>query len=106
MLCLNCGRGKAIKIDLLGWLPCKKCQARQSKERMKDTLVLEGQDIKQQRKQYNPDILQPWRSGVLSKEYIKKYGTKGLNIEPGEEKKAKNVWSGDQVGYQTYYKGD
>ena len=58
-----------------------------------------GEDIKGQRKQYRGDILQPWRSGILSKEYLTKYGSSGLDVSKDDIRNARNVWTED-----TYYK--
>ena len=48
--------------------------------------------IKNDRKKYAKDILQPWRQGVLSKEYLDVYGSKGVGATKEDIKKAKNVW--------------
>lgn len=103
MICINCGKRKAQKDDLLGYLPCRVCQRKQSGEKVKESICLEGEEIKQQRKEYRDDAIQPFRGGVLSKEYVDKYGTKGINVEPGEVKQAKYVWGSDKTGYVDYY---
>jgi hypothetical protein len=54
--------------------------------------------IKQERIKHAKDIVQPWRSGELSKEYIDAHGTKGLNVTQDQVKNAKNVWKGDVAG--------
>jgi hypothetical protein len=51
-----------------------------------------GEDIKTDRKVYKKDILQPFREGVLSKEYVEAYGAQGINVTPDEVKNAKSVW--------------
>jgi hypothetical protein len=50
------------------------------------------ESIKQQRREYQKSILQPRREGVLSKEYLDTYGTKGIKATPEEVKKAEPVW--------------
>jgi len=46
-------------------------------------------------------MLQPWREGQLSKEYIEKHGTENIKVTPEEVKNAKNVWTGDLGDYYT-----
>jgi len=48
--------------------------------------------IREQRKEFAKDIIQPFRHGQLSKEYVEAWGTKHLNVKPEEVKKAKNTW--------------
>lgn len=50
-------------------------------------------DIKQQRQEYAKSIVQPWRDGYLSKEYLDVHGTKGIKVTPEEVKSAQNVWT-------------
>ena len=57
--------------------------------------------IKEQRKSHEKELLQPFRQGNLSKEYIKAYPNKANGmIKEGivtkkQVKNAKNVWHGD-----------
>jgi len=51
--------------------------------------------IKTQRSEFASSLLQPYRGGQLSKEYVDKYGTKRLNVTDKEVRNAKNVWTGD-----------
>lgn len=46
---------------------------------------------KEQIKYFNT-LLQPYRNGVLSKEFIEAYGSKSLNLKKGEYRKARYVW--------------
>lgn len=46
--------------------------------------------IKEDRKSHAKSMLQPWRGGVASSEYIKAFGTKNFTKE--EVRKAKPVW--------------
>jgi hypothetical protein len=48
------------------------------------------QRIKDDRPKYAKSLMQPYRGGVASQEYIDTYGTKRIN--PKDVKKAKNVW--------------
>ena len=56
--------------------------------------------IKDSRKEYFNSIVQPYRQGELSKEYIEAHGTKGIDPTPEEIMKAKDVWK-DLEGYKT-----
>jgi hypothetical protein len=48
------------------------------------------QRIKDQRQEYAKSLLQPYRGGTASQEYIEAYGTG--RIQPEDIKGAKNVW--------------
>jgi hypothetical protein len=54
--------------------------------------------IREERVKYAKDIVQPWRNGQLSKEYIEHNGTKGIKVTPEQIKNAKYVWKGDVPG--------
>lgn len=45
-----------------------------------------------QRREHKKDILQPYRKGELSKEYVDTYGTQGINVSKKDANKAKRVW--------------
>ena len=81
MKCPNCQKNKAIKHSVYGILPCKPCQA--SHVTVKRGPEFTSDSIRGQRREYRKDIIQPYRDGVLSKEYIEEYGTQG--IEPSKE---------------------
>ena len=99
-LCLNCLKGKSILHPRLGYLPCRSCQNKTTIKPQRQE-ELPGESIKQQRKEYRDDMLQPWREGQLSKEYIEKHGTENIKVTPEEVKNAKNVWTGDLGDYYT-----
>ena len=48
------------------------------------------ESIKEERKEYSKALLQPYRQGIASQEYIDSYGTKRIN--PKDVKKSKKVW--------------
>ncbi len=98
ILCLNCNKHKAVKHPRLGYLPCLSCQQKQRSTPQKQD-ELPGESIKQQRREFAPDMLQPWREGQLSKEYLDKHGTENIKVTPEEVKNAKNVWKGDLGDY-------
>lgn len=52
-----------------------------------------GADIQMQRLTHARSIVQPRRSGELSKEYIDLYGTHNIKASPKEIKNAKPVWT-------------
>lgn len=94
MKCLICKKNEAIKHEYYGYLPCNECRARQDKQRGPDRQVEFTTDsIKTQRKEFADDIVQPFRKGELSKEYVDRYGTKGLQVTQKEAQKSKKVWS-------------
>jgi hypothetical protein len=99
-LCIICGKEKAEFSENFGYLPCKSCQEEARKiPKPKRQVEFTSEQIKEARKVYKKDIIQPYRDGVLSKEYLEQYGTKG--IKPSEEdiKNAKYVWNDGE-----YYK--
>lgn len=94
--CPNCNRNAAIIDKVYGVLPCRACS---KAEEMGANVEFTTDSIRDQRKQMLGDIIQPFRNGHLSKEYIKKWGTKRLNVSQEEVDKAQNTWSD-----LTYYK--
>ena len=58
------------------------------------------EDIRGERQEYFNSIVQPFRCGELSKEYVETHGTQGINVTPEEASKAKDVWS-DLPGHST-----
>lgn len=54
------------------------------------------EEIKDQRKQFADDIVQPFNKGIFSKEYYDKHGTKGIQVSDQEIKNAKEVWIDDK----------
>lgn len=91
MKCLGCGKEKAVNVAPYGWLPGKKCQTKSKKYNIGETIEVSTSEIKESRKEYSKDILQPRRGDTVSKEYIKAYGTKNFTRE--EIRGAKNVWT-------------
>lgn len=53
--------------------------------------------IREDRAAHKLDIIQPFRDGELSKEYIDQYGTKGITVSEEDVKNAKPVWN--DLGY-------
>lgn len=97
MKCPNCKKNKAIIHPQYGITECKKCQ---NKSHFKPLPYPEitTDSIREQRREYNKDIIQPYRDGVLSKEFLEEYGTNGIQVTEKEIKDAKYVWQ-DSKGW-------
>lgn len=99
MKCLLCGKRKAVKASIVGWMPCRVCQKRQREIlKPKPAIEVTTDQIKEDRKIFQEDILQPFRDGQLSKEYVDtrpervKEMIKEGHITEQEVKEAKDVW--------------
>ena len=101
--CPNCHNSEGVFNNIYGVLPCPKCQEKLSTlGKPKKQLEYTSESIRQQRKEFGDDIIQPHRKGQLSKEYVKVYGAeavKKMGFNDKEIAKAKNVWNDDK-----YYK--
>ena len=101
--CPNCQKENAQPHNLYGVMLGVKCQKRRENQQSPGGYIeFTTEDIKQQRVDYADDILQPYRSGEVSKKYIQKYGTKGIEVTEKEIKKAidnPDVWSGESNSY-------
>src|SRR3990167_2365569 len=95
ILCPNCQNRKAVLYPNLGPTECSECKSKSVKPRAGPEFT--SDDIREQRREYAKDILAPRRDGVLSKEYLREYGTAGIVATPEEIKNARNVW-GDIKG--------
>lgn len=98
--CLNCNNNDAIFNKTFGWLSCKRCQLKHKSAKVKESIEMVGDEIKTSRKIYRRDTIQPWRGGVLSKEYLKEYGTKGIQVTKEDIKNAKDVWYHENEFYK------
>lgn len=95
-ICPVCKKEPANKHHLYGVLPGDNCKKRRLANRLPNIQVeFTSESIKSQRKEYGKSIVQPYRSGQLSKEYLDAHGTKGINPTAKEIKNAKPVWSED-----------
>lgn len=93
MKCPICKDEEGIYHSIYGLLPGIKCQDRHKNYPKPDHQVeMTSDSIKQQRKEYQKSIIQPRRDGVLSKEYLSVYGTKGIKVTDEEVSKSENVW--------------
>ena len=81
-----------------GLIACLSC--REQTTRMSErTYEFVPEHIKEERISHKDQTIQPFRNGVLSKEYVDLYGTKHISATEEEVKNAKNVW-----GELEYYK--
>ena len=101
--CPNCNNEPSILHPLYGVIIGTKCQKKRNSQSSPGSYVeFTSEDIKQQRVDYADDIIQPYRSGEVSKRYIQKYGTKGIEVTEKEIKQAMDkpdIWSGDDTYY-------
>lgn len=88
--CLNCQTNPAQYKLPYGWLLCSTCLKRQKSFKAPTPAIeITTEGIKTDRKAYKKDILQRYRGGTPSLEYINQYGTKGFTRE--EIKQARNT---------------
>ena len=91
--CPVCHKELAIKDSYFGILPGKNCSERQKEYSLPNNLIeITTQPIKDSRKEYAKSIIQPFRDGELSKEYLDAHGTKGISVTDKQVKNAKKVW--------------
>lgn len=91
--CPVCRKEPAINDSYFGILPGKNCSARQREySSPNNPIEITTQPIKDSRKEYAKSIVQPFREGELSKEYLQAHGTKGISVTDKQVKNAKNVW--------------
>jgi len=100
MLCPVCNVQEAIKDKHLGILSCLVCRERQKGFKKPSSQVeFTSDEIKEGRRKYGKSILQKYREGELSKEFLTAYPERrDAMIEKGiitkeQAKSAKNVWS-------------
>lgn len=91
MNCPNCNINPAQQTQF-GMTPCKTCVKRM-RVQVRPPLEFVPESMKEERKKYAKDILQPFRGGELSKEYLDAWGSSKLNVTPEEVRKAKPTWS-------------
>ncbi len=95
----KCGNPKEYN-PAYGFLDCRSC-------RDKEVVALSRpfdfvpDRIKEERKEFQNDMIAPFRNGQVSKEFLDLYGRDKIDVTDEEVKNAKNVW-----GELTYYKND
>lgn len=93
MICPVCLEHDAQEDAIYGFLPCVHCQNRRRRLRGPDHPVeFTSDEVRDGRRSHLKSIIQPWRSGQLSKEYIDMYGTNGISATDDEIASAKEVW--------------
>ena len=100
MKCLTCNLRPAQIDKHYGVLDCKECQQRQSKfAKPYQNVEFTSGEIKEGRKEYARSIIQKYRNGELSREYVEAYPERakamvktGIHTEK-EIKQARSVWS-------------
>ncbi len=104
-ICLICRKRLAVNIPPFGWLPCDVCRKRhQEIAKPKRTGEVTTDQIKEDRKIYRKDLIQPFKDGHLSREFAEAYPEKVQqmvkegNITTEEVQSARDVWDLD------YYK--
>ena len=88
--CPNCQNYPAIIDPVYGVTECEVC--RKKKTKFNRVVEFTTESIQQQRREYGKDRLQPFRDGIVSKEYLEQYGRTGINVTDEEVKNAKYVW--------------
>lgn len=101
VMCPKCGEVPAPIDPYYGVLWCKGCNSK--KERWNKVFVEFVPDaIKEDRVKYKRDIVQPFRDGQPSKEFIDTYPERSKKMFTNEERrKAKPVWT-DVAGWKGY----
>lgn len=102
MKCLNCQNEEATFKDGIGWTQGINCLNRQAgfpKPSVPAEFTTE--EIKTSRIVHEEDIVQPFRDGVVSKEYLDIHGTKGIAVSETELAQADYVWNDSE---DVYYK--
>lgn len=90
MKCSKCQKNQAIEDPEYGVLPCMPCQDKElGFKKPKHYPEFTTLSIKEGRREYMADALQPFRDGVLSKEYVETYGKSGLSVPKEAYKNAR-----------------
>ena len=93
-LCLVCNKNEAIVHPQYGILPCNDCKGKATNPgKIIKLYEFTPESVKQSRKEYAKDILQSSRDGILSKERLDAWGTRGLKVTKEQIDKAEYVWN-------------
>ncbi len=94
-LCPNCGKHPARKHPIYGRLPCLSCQKKREQQTSPNVPVeLTTNAIKEERGSYGKSIIQPYRSGEVSKEFVDTFPNKAKTMFTEKERtSAKPVWT-------------
>jgi len=104
MKCKSCNENDAEIHKIYGYLDCKECR-----DRLKDRAIISGvmyelttDEIREGRKQFKNELVQPYRQGEFSKEFreahpkISRGMVKEGAITQKQHDKAKDVWGRDR----------
>lgn len=95
--CPTCSNNAELSAQF-GYIACKNCRD-QEKPLSERTYEMVPDRIKEDRIKHKNSMIQPFRNGQVSKEYLDLYGSSRIQVTPEEIKNAKNVW-----GELEYYK--
>jgi hypothetical protein len=84
--CPTCQKRRANYSKEYGYIACNYCL--RLKNIPKRQAEITTDKIRNQRREYKKDIIQPYRDGVISKEYIETYGTAGIKATDKEIRNA------------------
>lgn len=107
MKCPNCETNDAIMHQFYGPMWCKACVEKYDSSHSALSRSLEDPlpyDMREQRKQYAKELLQPYRGGEFSQEYRDAYPKQAKEmvkagvITQEQHDKARPVWKGDVPG--------
>ena len=81
MLCPRCNNHDAQIHPQFGVCVCEYCELEESTfDKPSKYPEFTRDSIREGRREYKKDILQPFREGALSKEYLEEYGTTGIEV--------------------------
>lgn len=90
--CPACNTNPANYDPSFGVLPCDSCQSRRRQNKLPQLYEVITETLRRDRKEHAKSIIQPYRNGQVSKEWIETYGTKGIKASKEEIKNAKYQW--------------
>ena len=103
--CPVCNKNKAVIHRMYGVLPCTTCNARRDHENLQNGIYKRypefvPESIKKERVENAKSMIQPWREGEPSAEYIEAYPEQAEHMFSYKERlTAKSVWKGDLPSY-------
>ena len=102
--CPNCNKRRALVHKTYGVTFCKTCQLNEDFDKPRQGTEFTTDRIRDDRREYGRDILQPYHGETLSKEYLQEYGTTGIEATKEQIKNAKYTNKG-QKGWWNRKKG-
>lgn len=71
---------------------CPRCHARMDVHFSTGYPEMVPERVKEDRRAHFKSLIQPYRNGQLSREYVEAYGTKGIRATKDEVRRSKYVW--------------